>query len=113
MEFRFDASQEYQLSAIEAACGLLEGQPRVLSTLVIPPGASFSAIANRLDLTSDDLLRNLHDVQEKAGVDMMLGIGGDRAVPEPGGLERCACPRSSCDTGPSGSHAAAAGHRAC
>lgn len=69
MEFRFDASQEYQLSAIEAACGLLEGQPRVLSTLVIPPGASFSAIANRLDLTSDDLLRNLHDVQEKAGVD--------------------------------------------
>jgi type III restriction enzyme len=69
MEFRFDASQEYQLSAIEAACGLLEGQPRVLSTLVIPPGASLSAIANRLDLTSDDLLRNLHDVQEKAGVD--------------------------------------------
>ena len=36
MEFRFDAAQEYQLAAIEAVCGLLEGQPPVRSELVVP-----------------------------------------------------------------------------
>lgn len=69
MEFRFEPSEEYQLSAIEAACGLLEGQPHVRSALVIPDGASFSAIANRLDLSADDLLKNLQAVQEEAGLD--------------------------------------------
>ena len=68
MEFRFDAAQEYQLAAIEAVCGLLEGQPHVRSALVIPSGASFSAIANRLDLSADDLLENLHTVQSGAGL---------------------------------------------
>lgn len=69
MEFRFDATQEYQLSAIDAACDLLEGQPHVLSSLVIPHGASFSAIANRLDIAPDDLLRNLKTVQGIAGLE--------------------------------------------
>ncbi len=63
MEFRFDATQEYQLAAIEAACGLLEGQPHVRGELIVPDGASFSAIANRLDLSEDILLKNLQDVQ--------------------------------------------------
>ncbi len=66
MEFRFDATQEYQLSAIEAVCGLLEGQLLVRSALVVPDGASFSAAANSLDLSPDDLLRNLRAVQEAA-----------------------------------------------
>lgn len=69
MKFRFDATQEYQLSAIEAACGLLEGQPHVRSALVIPDGAFFSAITNRLDLSRDDLLKNLQVVQSEAGLD--------------------------------------------
>jgi type III restriction enzyme len=68
MEFRFDATQEYQLAAIEAACGLLEGQPHVRSALVVPDGASFSAIANRLDLSPEDLLKNLQALQEHAGL---------------------------------------------
>ena len=68
MEFRFDATQEYQLAAIEAACGLLEGQPYVRSSLVISNRSSFAAIANRLDLSADDLLRNLQTVQDEAGL---------------------------------------------
>jgi len=68
MEFRFDAAQEYQLSAIEAACGLLDGQPHVRSALVIPDGASFSVIANRLDISADNLLTNLQAVQDEAGL---------------------------------------------
>lgn len=69
MEFRFDATQEYQLAAIEAVCGLLEGQPHVRSALVIPNGAPFSAIANRLDLSGDHLLKNLQAVQDEAELD--------------------------------------------
>ena len=68
MEFRFDPSEEFQLSAIEAACGLLDGQPHVFDTLVIPEGARFSAIVNRLSLSKEDLLRNLRTVQEEAGL---------------------------------------------
>src|SRR5690349_9199726 len=68
MEFRFDAGQEYQLAAIESACALLEGQPYVRSALVIPDGASFSAITNRLDLAPEDLLRNLQSVQAAAAL---------------------------------------------
>ena len=68
MEFRFDASQEHQLSAIEAACGLLQGQPRGHSSPVMPDGALFSAIANRLDLERGDLLKNLQAVQNEAGL---------------------------------------------
>ena len=69
MEFRFEATQEHQLAAIEAACALLEGQPHVRSELAVPDGASFSAIANRLDLSGDDLLKNLQSVQAEAGLD--------------------------------------------
>ena len=56
MEFKFDATQEYQLDAIAAVCGLLEGQPYAPSQLVVPKGASFQAVANRLDLDEAALL---------------------------------------------------------
>ena len=69
MEFRFDATQEFQLAAIEAACGLLQGQPYVRSELVIPDNASFSAITNRLDLSEDVLVKNLQDVQAENGIE--------------------------------------------
>lgn len=69
MEFRFDATQEYQLAAIEAACGLFEGQPFVRSALFIPESASFAAITNRLDLTREVLLTNLRSVQEASGLE--------------------------------------------
>lgn len=68
LEFRFDPTEEVQLSAIEAACGLLDGQRHVLGTLAVPEGAQFSAIVNRLSLSREDLLRNLRTVQEEAGL---------------------------------------------
>ena len=74
MEFRFDATQEYQLAAIEAVCGLLEGQAYVRSELIIPDNGAFSAIANRLDLSEDTLLKNLHTVQEDAGIEADDGL---------------------------------------
>ncbi|MGA3311071.1 MAG: DEAD/DEAH box helicase family protein [Xanthobacteraceae bacterium] len=63
MEFKFDATQEYQLDAIAAACGLFEGQANVPSQLVAPKGASFQAIANRLELDEGAILANLNKVQ--------------------------------------------------
>lgn len=63
MEFKFDATQEYQLDAIAAACGLFDGQPNLPSLLTVPKGASFQAIANRLDLDELTILANLKAVQ--------------------------------------------------
>jgi type III restriction enzyme len=68
MEFKFDATQEYQLDAIAAACGLFEGQPNVPSQLVVPKGASFQAVANRLELDESALLANLKKVQSDRGI---------------------------------------------
>ena len=74
MKFRFNATQEYQLAAIEAVCSLLEGQAYVRSELIIPDNGAFSAIANRLDLSEDTLLKNLHTVQEDAGIEADDGL---------------------------------------
>ena len=68
MEFRFDPAQEHQLQAIEAVVNLLEGQPHVRSELVIPDAGSFAVVANRLDLSEDDLLANLQKVQAANGL---------------------------------------------
>ena len=68
MEFKFDATQEYQLDAIAAACRLFEGQPNIPSQLVVPKGASFQAIANRLELDHGAILGNLHKVQDERGI---------------------------------------------
>ena len=62
MEFKFDATQDYQLDAIAAACELFEGQANVPSQLVAPKGASFQAIASRLELDESALLANLNKI---------------------------------------------------
>ena len=74
MEFHFDATQEHQLAAIEAVCGLLKGQAYLRSELILPDNGAFPAVTNRLDLGEDALLRNLQTVQEEAGVDADDGL---------------------------------------
>ena len=74
MEFHFDATHEYQLAAIEAVCGLLEGQTYVRSELIIPDNGAYFAVANRLDLSEDALLKNLHTVQEDTGIEVDDGL---------------------------------------
>ena len=68
MQFKFDANQEYQVRAIEAVANLLEGQPRMEVDLTFTFGAGFAAIANRLDLPDETLLRNLQRVQTQNGI---------------------------------------------
>ncbi len=64
MQFKFDANQEFQLQAIEAVAGLLEGQPPLENELRVSLGAALAAIPNRLGLPEADLLYNLRQVQQ-------------------------------------------------
>lgn len=68
MQFKFDANQEFQLQAIEAIAGLLEGQPHIENELRLSLGANLAAISNRLDLDEADLVRNLRQVQQANGL---------------------------------------------
>jgi type III restriction enzyme len=89
MQFKFDANQEYQIKAVEAAVNLLEGQQRISGASVfigmgdgqsslLPPEQRGQyllseilpgTIANTLNLTDDDLLTNLNNVQKAHGID--------------------------------------------
>jgi type III restriction enzyme len=68
MQFKFDANQEFQLQAIEAVAGLLEGQPRLENELRLSLCANLAAIVNRLDLNEADLTHNLRQIQEANGL---------------------------------------------
>ncbi|MEW5786156.1 MAG: DEAD/DEAH box helicase family protein, partial [Bacillota bacterium] len=63
MRFKFDASQEFQIRAVESVVSLLEGQPYIETELQFRWGAGFAAVANRLDLDGNTLLDNLKAVQ--------------------------------------------------
>lgn len=63
MEFQFDAEQEYQINAIDAVAGLLEGQPRNEVDLTFSL-SGFAAISNVLNLSDEALLQNLRNIQE-------------------------------------------------
>ena len=68
MKFQFDPSQEHQLRAINAVRGLFTGQDRRLSAPSMAAGAgplmpTVPVCANALDLSDDELLRNLQAVQ--------------------------------------------------
>jgi type III restriction enzyme len=68
MQFKFDANQDFQIQAIEAAADLFEGQPRLETGLTAPLGGGFAAVANRLDLDDATLLLNLQAVQSRNGL---------------------------------------------
>ncbi len=80
MELKFDASQEYQLQAIEAVIRLFEGQPRSERGEL-----TFGVIANQLDLSDNALLENLHGAQranDLAPDDALATLSGVRETPD-------------------------------
>lgn len=66
MEFRFDATQQYQLDAIASVIGLLDGQGHIGAPLI--PAAGSTVVPNRLDLDDGQLLDNLRSVQGERGL---------------------------------------------
>ena len=69
MEFRFEADQHDQLQAIESVVDLFDGQPLAMAELEFDETRAFPVVANKLDLFEDELLRNLHLVQERQELD--------------------------------------------
>lgn len=70
MKIKFDANQQYQLDAIQAAVDVFDGQSLAVGMFEVQldatKGEMFSelGIGNRLDLTQDQLLINLNKVQD-------------------------------------------------
>lgn len=67
MEFKFDAEQKYQINAVDAITGLLEGQPRNELDLTFAL-SGIAAVPNTLNLNEEALLQNLQTVQEQNGI---------------------------------------------
>lgn len=77
VKFRFESDLEYQHRAIEAVCGLFEGQGNSQSpfTVLLPRRIdyldNFNSVdcgtGNKLSLSEDDILANLRRIQEKNG----------------------------------------------
>jgi len=66
MEFQFDGAQEFQLSAIAAVTGILDGQGHIGAMLL--PAAGSTVVPNRLDLSDDQIIENLQNVQSGNGL---------------------------------------------
>jgi type III restriction enzyme len=65
MQIQFEADQDYQLAAINAIADLFDGQPYTENTLQLLETGGFALIANQLDLTESDILRNLQTIQQE------------------------------------------------
>ncbi len=69
MRLQFDGNQAYQLRAIESVAELLLGQPRrLVDFAVVDLGPMFGSINNRLDLSEEELVQNLQQVQQRNGI---------------------------------------------
>ena len=69
MRLQFDANQTYQLKAIEAVAGLLQGQTRTeVEFAPVALGPMFGSVTNRLDLDEEHILQNLHAMQDANGI---------------------------------------------
>ena len=66
MEFRFDPAKQFQLDAIAAVTGLLEGQCHIGATLL--PAAGSTVVPNGLELTEAQLLENLNRIQAENAI---------------------------------------------
>jgi type III restriction enzyme len=68
MRFRFDATQEHQIKAIESVLRLFEGQEKIETAMHYIAEGGFLGSPNKLNIGDDDLLRNLNDVQDSSNI---------------------------------------------
>ena len=66
MKLKFDSNLQYQNEAIESAVKLFDGQSSVMSYFSFPGQQTLDSghgVGNKLELTTDEILNNLRDVQ--------------------------------------------------
>src|SRR5947209_2343177 len=91
MKLHFEANLDYQRAAIEAVCDLFRGQEicrtdftvtrSAVEGAFLPGMESDLGIGNRLTLLDDELLKNLHDIQLRNGLQPSPPLGsGDFTV---------------------------------
>jgi type III restriction enzyme len=91
VRIQFEGNQPHQLRAIESVADLLQGQPRrVVDFAEVELGPMFGSVTNRLDLSEEELLHNLQQVQQDNGIPLDAGLhfivetirtaGGDQQV---------------------------------
>ena len=68
MKFRFDATQEHQIAAIESIARLFDGQMKIEADVRYSRRAGFLGSPNRLDLDEETLLRNLKETQRSNNI---------------------------------------------
>lgn len=83
MKLKFDPSLQYQQDAINAVVGVFEGQPFVQTGAMafqsLQIGGLFQTelgIGNRLNLPDDEILRNVHQIQEANDIEKVAALEG-------------------------------------
>lgn len=82
MKLKFDPSLEYQQNAINAVVNTFEGQPIVQSHFEISASASDAmklsdlGVGNNITLNEEQLLANVHKVQETNGIEKVPDLQG-------------------------------------
>src|SRR5215212_3226442 len=83
MKLKFDPSLQYQQDAVDAVIGVFDGQPYVQTGAMafqsLQIGGLFQTelgMGNRLTLPDDDILKNVHAIQEANGVEKVAALEG-------------------------------------
>ncbi|MBI0434200.1 DEAD/DEAH box helicase family protein [Roseomonas sp. KE0001] len=83
MKLKFDPSLQYQHDAINAVVGVFDGQPFVQNGAMgfqsIQIGGLFQTelgMGNQLSLPDDELLKNVHRIQEANGIEKIAELAG-------------------------------------
>ncbi|WP_375762460.1 type III restriction-modification system endonuclease [Bradyrhizobium sp. B025] len=83
MKLKFDPSLQYQQDAINAVVGVFDGQPFVQTEAMafqsIQIGGLFQTelgMGNRLTLPDDEILENIHRIQEANGIEKVAALAG-------------------------------------
>ncbi|MBY6240073.1 DEAD/DEAH box helicase family protein [Methylosinus sp. Sm6] len=83
MKLKFDPSLQYQQDAINSVVGVFDGQPFVqtgaMALQSIQIGGLFQnelGMGNRLNLPDDEILKNVHRLQETNGIEKVAAFAG-------------------------------------
>src|SRR5436309_10491580 len=83
MKLKFDPSLQYQQDAIEAVVNVFDGQPYVQTGAMafqsLQIGGLFQTelgMGNRLMLEEDELLKNVHTIQEANDIEKVAALQG-------------------------------------